>query len=630
MSQPETEEHSRPPSQASNPNAGSESNNNSSPNPNQSQPASKAGSRSTSQASNRPASQASNKEDPPSHQSRPASQASNKPSSRPASQASKPPSKPSSKAPSRTTSPSISREPRQTPRGRSRTPRSLSSASSMHNGGSDEENRAPTPTADHPEPESELPDVEEEGEDDRGVVADENQDEGGDGKGKDKKKRRRRGKKSTKGFGVNKWPHGDNPGRMEPPHGVNDWPHVDEEGEGVGTSGRVLQRPKGVRDFSPAYAPSDAGSNASLNSSVSGLSLGDWSRSSLPGVDTWPYGDNPGIMVKPLDHWGKPLKNPDGTLVQKENWTGLPSYDELREMDLDTHDDHVIKLKLELDIDVAVEINARIHGDLTLALLSESFFLPQRQIRWMKLATMRFLPPKKTHLAILVVGVAFFAQAVAAPAPPKPENEFLMSGGVGGQDQTTTTQNDPEQKSTMSSGVRGQHESESTQEPSDVISPMNDPDYGSFSGAAQGINEPDGLLDRNTPMIHATLYISSHLESMYPNFPNLSGYKRPVQKMLNTVKMDTLLRALKSKDSSLSKLRSKDVGKRVVITKVITDEEIQSPNAFILRFSLSVPKTKDSEPSFDSETELRYTGEIVWDDGCIDKMEDGRNKLYNT
>ncbi|KAJ3898104.1 hypothetical protein F5879DRAFT_813079 [Lentinula edodes] len=74
-------------------------------------------------------------------------------------------------------------------------------------------------------------------------------------------------------------------------------------------------------------------------------------------------------MVKPLDHWGKPITNPDGTLVQKENWTGLPSYDELRGMDLDTHDDHVIKLKLELDLDVAVEINARIHGDLTLALL---------------------------------------------------------------------------------------------------------------------------------------------------------------------------------------------------------------------------------------------------------------------
>ncbi|KAJ3968123.1 hypothetical protein EV361DRAFT_440552 [Lentinula raphanica] len=240
---------------------------------------------------------------------------------------------------------------------------------------------------------------------------------------------------------------------------------------------------------------------------------------------------------------------------------------------------------------------------------------------------MRFLPPKKTHLAILVVGVAFFAQAVAAPAPPNPENKFLMRGGVGGQDQTTTTQNDPEHKFTMSSGVGGQHESESTQEPSDVISPMNDPDYGSFSGAAQGINEPDGLLDRNTPMIHATLYISSHLESMYPNFPNLSGYKRPVQKMLNTVKMDTLLRALKSKskskDSSLSKLRSKDVGKRVVITKVITDEEIQSPSAFILRFFLSVPKTKGSEPSSDSETGLRYTGDIDWDDGCIDKMEDG-------
>jgi hypothetical protein len=188
-------------------------------------------------------------------------------------------------------------------------------------------------------------------------------------------KRRRRGKKNgTKSFGVNAWPHGDNPGRMEPPHGVDDWPYVDEDEEGVGTSGRVLRRPKGVRDFSPAYEPSEAGSGVSSAagsdySSVSGLSLGDWERSSLPGVDSWPYGDNPGIMIKPLDHWGQPLKNPDGTLMQKENPTGLPTYEELRGMDLDTHDDHVIKLKLEIDIDVAVEINARIHGDLTLALL---------------------------------------------------------------------------------------------------------------------------------------------------------------------------------------------------------------------------------------------------------------------
>jgi hypothetical protein len=74
-------------------------------------------------------------------------------------------------------------------------------------------------------------------------------------------------------------------------------------------------------------------------------------------------------MIKPLDHWGKPLRNEDGTLIQKENETGLPTYNELRGMDLDTHDDHVIALKLEVDIDVAVEINARIHGDITLALL---------------------------------------------------------------------------------------------------------------------------------------------------------------------------------------------------------------------------------------------------------------------
>ncbi|KAJ3917311.1 hypothetical protein F5877DRAFT_80054 [Lentinula edodes] len=392
MSQPENEKQSqsrsRPASRASNPDVESK--------PNQSRPTSQASNRSHSQAEpsqqDEPRTQdedqsRSASQDEPKQQtkSRPASQASNKPPSRPASQASHA-SKPPSKAASRTSSPSVSRDsrPPRTPRGRSRTPRSLSSAS----GGSDEENRAPTPTVDNPEPE--LPDVDEEdGEGDNAVYNNakgnkqtrepESFDDDGngdkddkDGKGeKEKKKRRRRGKKGTKGFGVDKWPHGDKPGRLEPPHGVNDWPHEDEEGEGVGTSGRVLQRPKGVRDFSPAYAASDAGSNVSTASSVSGLSLGDWSRSSssLAGVDTWPYGDNPGIMVKPLDHWGKPITNPDGTLVQKENWTGLPSYDELRGMDLDTHDDHVIKLKLELDLDVAVEINARIHGDLTLALL---------------------------------------------------------------------------------------------------------------------------------------------------------------------------------------------------------------------------------------------------------------------
>ncbi|KAJ3807743.1 hypothetical protein F5876DRAFT_67874 [Lentinula aff. lateritia] len=380
MSQAENEKQSRPASRTSNPDVESK--------PNQSRPASQASNRPRSRdepsQQDEPRSQVEDQsrsasQDEPKQQpnSRPASQASNKPPSRPASQASHN-SKPPSKAASRTSSPSITRDsrPPRTPRGRSRTPRSLSSAS-----GSDEENRAPTPTVNNPEPE--LPDVDEEdGEGDNAVYNnaqgntqtsiddDGNSDKDGGKNEKEKKKRRRRGKKGTKGFGVDKWPHGDKPGRLEPPHGVNDWPHEDEEGEGVGTSGRVLQRPKGVRDFSPAYAASDAGSNVSTASSVSGLSLGDWSRSSssLAGVDTWPYGDNPGIMVKPLDHWGKPITNPDGTLVQKENWTGLPSYDELRGMDLDTHDDHVIKLKLELDLDVAVEINARIHGDLTLAL----------------------------------------------------------------------------------------------------------------------------------------------------------------------------------------------------------------------------------------------------------------------
>ncbi|KAE9389716.1 hypothetical protein BT96DRAFT_391484 [Gymnopus androsaceus JB14] len=355
-SRPTSQASNRPPSQASRP--ASQAYNNSTPN--HSRPASRAQanqSRPTSQASNNPT---PNQTRPASrtqaNQSRPTSQ----PNSRPASQASQ----------SRTSSPSVSRtRPPRTPRGRSRTPRSISSA-----GGSDEDEavaaaqRSSTPTVENPEPDSELPDVNEEDEED-GAGKDQGENEKG---GDTKKKRRRRGKK--RGFGVDQWPHGDNPGFMERPHGVNDWPHVDEEGEGVGTSGRVLQRPKGVRDFSPAYAPSDAGSNSSRwtdrtdYSQVSGLSLGNWG-SSLPGVDNWPHGDNPGIMVKPLDHFGNPLKNPDGTLMQKENPTGLPTYEELRDMDLDTHDDHVIALKLEIDIDVAVEINARIHGDVTLALL---------------------------------------------------------------------------------------------------------------------------------------------------------------------------------------------------------------------------------------------------------------------
>ncbi|KIK66640.1 hypothetical protein GYMLUDRAFT_37794 [Collybiopsis luxurians FD-317 M1] len=379
---------SRPASQASN-RPSSPAQNPPKDNQSQSRPASQASNRPSSpaqnppkdnqsQASNRPSSPAQN---PPSDEqkpsqgspagsppgSRPASQASNK--SRPASQASNRPqsqlSNKPNKSQSRTSSPSVSRPPPRSPRGRSRTPRSLSASSAEEDQPEESatQDRETTPIPEKRE--RELPDVEEErGEGDNAV---ETTDKGKDGEKKGK--RRRRGKK--RGFGVDSWPHGDNPGRLEPPHGVDDWPYGDEDDEGVGTSGRVLRRPKGVRDFSPAYEPSDAGSSAAGSdySSVSGLSLGDWERSSLPGVDSWPYGDNPGIMMKPLDHWGKPLRNPDGSLMQKENPTGLPSYDELRDMDLDTHDDHVIKLKLEIDIDVAVEINARIHGDLTLALL---------------------------------------------------------------------------------------------------------------------------------------------------------------------------------------------------------------------------------------------------------------------
>ncbi|KAJ3968124.1 hypothetical protein EV361DRAFT_927505 [Lentinula raphanica] len=75
---------------------------------------------------------------------------------------------------------------------------------------------------------------------------------------------------------------------------------------------------------------------------------------------------------------------------------------------------------------------------------------------------MRFLPPKKTHLAIFVVGVAFFAQAAAAPAPPKPENALTgMSGEVGGRHQTASTQDDPGDEFLMSGGLP---ESQSTQD----------------------------------------------------------------------------------------------------------------------------------------------------------------------
>ncbi|KAE9396851.1 hypothetical protein BT96DRAFT_941397 [Gymnopus androsaceus JB14] len=338
-----------------------------SPTPNQSQPQS----RSASQAS-----QASNRDQPTPTQSRSPSQTQGNPShSRPASQASNK-SRPASvsQPKSRTSSPSVSasRAPR-TPRSRSQTSRSIS-------GLDDEDKEPPAPELPHVSEEREERDAKAGGA--NSLDADnaqpqptaESKDTGGE-----KKKRRRRGKKSLKSFGVDKWPHGDNPGKMEPPHGVDDWPYGDpDDSDGVGVSGRVLKRPKGIRDFSPAYAPSE--SNASTNNSrwtdrtdysqVSGLALKDWHRdSSLPGVDNWPHGDNPGIMIKPLDHWGKPLTNPDGTLVQRENPTGLPTYNELHGMDLDTHDDHVIKLKLELDIDVAVEINARIRGDVTLALL---------------------------------------------------------------------------------------------------------------------------------------------------------------------------------------------------------------------------------------------------------------------
>ncbi|KAF5340468.1 hypothetical protein D9757_014602 [Collybiopsis confluens] len=355
---------------------------------NKSRPASQASNRPPSQAASnksRPASQASDR--PPSqaasNKSRPASQASNRPpsqaSNRPQSQASNKSNKPQSRNTS--ASPSVSRPPpSRSPRGRSRTPRSISAASAEdENEPIEADDRAPTPTAEHPgeQGESGLPNVnEEEGEGDNAIEKAAEADDKGNTKEGEKKsgKRRRRGKKNAKSFGVDAWPHGDEPGPMEPLHGVDDWPYGDDDEEGVGASGRVLRRPKGVRDFSPAYEPSEAGSGVSSAagtdySSVSGLSLGDWDRTSLPAVDTWPYGDNPGIMIKPLDHWGNPLKNPDGTLMQKENPTGLPNYEELQGMDLDTHDDHVIALKLEIDIDIAVEINARIHGDLTLALL---------------------------------------------------------------------------------------------------------------------------------------------------------------------------------------------------------------------------------------------------------------------
>ncbi|KAJ3767420.1 hypothetical protein FB446DRAFT_755029 [Lentinula raphanica] len=223
---------------------------------------------------------------------------------------------------------------------------------------------------------------------------------------------------------------------------------------------------------------------------------------------------------------------------------------------------------------------------------------------------MRFLHPKKTHFAIFVVGVAFFAQSAAAPAPPKPENALTgMSGEVGGRHQTASTQDDPGDEFLMSGGLP---ESPSTQD---------DPRHGSTSGAvAQShhytTDEPDDAVT-DAPMIQATLHISKELDRLNSNFylfSTLLAFKKPVQRLLDGVEQTPLLKTLEPE------VVVEDVKKKAVITKVVVDGEIGNRNEFILSFSLFVPKTDNKSPSSVSKTDLRYTGEIIWD-SCIRLFE---------
>ncbi|KAJ3767419.1 hypothetical protein FB446DRAFT_329745 [Lentinula raphanica] len=172
----------------------------------------------------------------------------------------------------------------------------------------------------------------------------------------------------------------------------------------------------------------------------------------------------------------------------------------------------------------------------------------------------------------------------------------------------------------MSGGVGGPHQSEMTQD---------GPGHGIANGAAEELhyyttNEPDAVKDMRG--IQATLHISSALNDFY-QFPTLSAYQRPVQKMLDTVERKTLLEALKSKDSKPT-LRSNDVEK-VFITKVVADNGIENRDAFILSFSLYVPKEKKKLSSV-SKLDTHYTGEIVWD-GCIENIDSqaGRYQIHH-
>ncbi|THU82631.1 hypothetical protein K435DRAFT_844323 [Dendrothele bispora CBS 962.96] len=211
-------------------------------------------------------------------------------------------------------------------RGRSRTPRSLS-ASINGDGDLSDSGLPPNDPAQQPPPSSET-------QPSSGTVS--------------KRNRRRPGKKNkepsfTNGLpGVDEWPHGDNPGKMPAPHSVNDWPHTDTQLAhlpGVdewphGDNPGKLPRPHGVNDWPHS----------------------DTQLSNLPGVSDWPWGDPVGdaIFKGSLNLPGVDDPNFPGSGDDKEG---------------DDDQDKVIKLRLDLNIDVAVELNARVHGDVTLALL---------------------------------------------------------------------------------------------------------------------------------------------------------------------------------------------------------------------------------------------------------------------
>ncbi|KAJ3964348.1 hypothetical protein EV361DRAFT_874077 [Lentinula raphanica] len=144
---------------------------------------------------------------------------------------------------------------------------------------------------------------------------------------------------------------------------------------------------------------------------------------------------------------------------------------------------------------------------------------------------------------------------------------------------------------------------------------------GSASGAvAQShhytTDEPDDAVT-DAPMIQATLHISKGLDRLNSNFylfSTLLAFKKPVQRLLDGIEQTPLLKTLEPK------VVVEDVKKKAVITKVVVDGEIRNRNEFILSFSLFVPKTDNKSLSSVSKTDLRYTGEIIWN-SCIRLLE---------